>query len=170
MSDSRLLTRQLLVLALAAAGLHTGPASAAGAPPLAWFAGAWQCAGKFEASGKPIEAQLRFEWSEGSGALVKHHDDRLPNSYHAIELWGANGPAGLAATIVDTFSGTRLFASPGWANETLAWTRMADGKPVERFTYAREGQDRLKVEWATSKDGSTFKLGDTLFCERLKAE
>ena len=86
--------RGLAIGSMASGILCTGPALAADAPRLAWFAGAWQCAGRFEPSGKPIEASVRFDWNEAAGALVKHHDDRSPNLYHAVELWGSDGQAG----------------------------------------------------------------------------
>ena len=159
---------RLWLAAAMAAGcmLHVSQAFASDAAPLAWFAGTWTCTGHFESNGKPIAARLRFEWNEAAGALVKYHDDRPPNAYHAVELWGADGPRGMAATILDPFGGARRFTSAGWADESLTWTRLADAKPVERFLYVREAQDRLRVEWATSRDGSTFKPGDTLLCER----
>ena len=162
---------QWRTLVLSVAGLLcAGRTLAADEPLLGWFAGTWQCAGHFEPSGKPIEARLGFDWSDAAGALVKHHDDRPPNAYHAVEVWGQNGPAGLTATIVDRYGGTRLFTSSGWANESLVWTRAIDAKPVERFVYVRESQDRLRIDWATSRDGAAFKVGDTLSCERQKAD
>lgn len=167
--DSRLgcpPSRWLAVAAAVAGILNVGQAFASDAAPLAWFAGAWQCVGQFESNGKPIAARVRFDWNESAAALVKHHDDREPNAYHAVELWSAASPKGLAATIVDAYSGARQFTSAGWANESFAWTRVADAKPVERFLYVREADDRLRIEWATSRDGSTFQVGDTLSCKR----
>lgn len=162
--------RRWRAVALSAAGVLCASSTlAADEPLLIWLAGTWQCAGQFEPSGKPIEAHVRFDWNEAAGALVKHHDDRPPNAYHAVEVWGTKGPGRLAATIVDRYGGTRLFASSGWANESLVWTRVIDAKPVERFVYVRESEDRLRIDWATSKDGSAFRVGDTLSCERQKS-
>lgn len=152
----------------ATAALCAGRAHAADATSLAWFAGSWHCAGRFEANGKPIEARLRFDWNDAAGALVKHHDDEPPNPYHAVELWSGAGPR-LTAAIVDAYSGTRVLTSAGWTQESLTWTRTVDAKPVERFAYTRESTDRMRVDWSTSRDGLTFKVGDTLSCERQVA-
>ena len=161
--------RRGLVIALIAPGiLHAGRTFAADVPPLAWFAGTWQCAGRFEPSGKPIEARLQFDWNEAAHALVKRHDDRPPNVYHAQEVWGSGDSTGLTATIVDAYGGTRLFTSTGWTGESLVWTRASGAKPVERFAYVRESEDRLRIDWATSRDGSVFTVGDTLSCDRQK--
>lgn len=159
-----------LVIVLTATGAVCGGSALAAEPaplPLAWFAGTWHCAGKFESNGNPIEAHLRFDWNETALVLVKHHDDQPPNSYHAVELWGA-ARTGLTAAIVDAYSGTRVFTSAGWTNESLTWTRTMDAKPIERFVYVRDSEDRMRLDWATSKDGLAFKLGDTLSCERKK--
>ena len=160
------LTRRWWAIALTAtSALCAGSAQAAEPASLAWFAGRWHCAGKFESNGKPIESRLRFDWDEAAKALVKHHDDEPPNAYHAVELWGATGTQ-LAATIVDAYSGTRIFSSAGWTQASLTWTRTVDTRPVERFAYARESEDRMRVDWSTSRDGVAFKLGDSLACER----
>ena len=160
------LTRRWWAIALiATSALGAGSAQATEPASLAWFAGSWHCAGKFESNGKPIEARLRFDWDDAAKALVKHHDDEPPNAFHAVELWGAAGTQ-LASTIVDAYSGTRVFSSDGWTQGSLTWTRMVDARPVERFTYVRESQDRMRVDWSTSRDGLRFRLGDTLSCER----
>ena len=153
---------------VAATLLCSAGANAAETAPLAWFAGAWECAGSFASSGKPIAAHLRFDWDDATGALVKHHDDAPPNLYHATEMWGQAKSGGLSATTVDLFSGTRSFSSPGWSEDVLTWTRSIGAQPVERFTYVRQAADRMRVDWETSKDGATFKLGATRACVRSK--
>ena len=165
--------RNIRVLCLgfaAAAAMVTAAAAEPGpAQGLAGFAGAWRCEGRFISNGASIASTLTFDWSEAAQALVVRHDDRPPNAYHAVELWSFDKGGGLSATIADGFSGVRRLVSPGWEGDVLTWTRLQDGRPAERFAYRRQGPGKMLVEWSVSRDGTTFRLGDTLNCERLKS-
>ncbi|MDQ2859370.1 MAG: hypothetical protein M3T55_01295 [Pseudomonadota bacterium] len=153
----------------AVATVTTATAEPSPARVLAEFSGAWRCDGHFVSNGSPIASTMVFNWSEQVGALVLHHDDAPPNAYHAIELWTFDKAGGLSATIADGFSGVRRLVSPGWEGDVLTWTRLQEGRPVERFAYARRGPGRIRVEWSVSRDGTTFQLGDTLDCKRSKS-
>jgi hypothetical protein len=151
-----------VVLALSAA-----PAFAATpADVFSYFAGDWHCAGMFPSNGRAISSNLHFDWNASAAALVKRHDDDPPNGYHAVELWGAAKFGDLKDTIVDPFAGVRYYESPGWSGDTLTWTNVAEESPKDRFTYTRLDPATMRVDWAVSKDGSTFVVGDTLACTR----
>jgi hypothetical protein len=156
-------------LVIVAATLVLFGASSASADPapseaLKPLAGQWRCAGHFASNGKPIASTIRFEWDADAAALIKHHDDTPPNQYHAIELWTFAKAGGFRAVIADAYSGARVFTSAGWVDKTLTFERAEDGKPAERFTYTLTGDRALQVDWSVSRDGITFKLGDTLNC------
>ena len=131
-----------------------------------YFAGDWHCAGVFPASGRAIASNLHFGWNAESAALTKRHDDEPPNGYHATELWGATKSGDLKDTIVDPFAGVRYYSSPGWSEDALTWTNTAEASPKDRFTYTRLNPRTMRVDWATSRDGSTYVVGDTLTCSR----
>ena len=129
--------------------------------------GEWTCHGVFPASGKTIDSNVRFALDLDGKALVKHHDDTsAPALYHALEAWGFDAKnQRYNATILDSFGGARLFSSAGWADGRLVWSSAADVKPAQRFTYVREGQDGLRIDWELERDGA-FVIGDTLHCSR----
>lgn len=103
---------------------------------LAGFAGHWVCNGHFESNGAAIAGELNIEADEGSGALIVRHDDLAPGAYHALEIWMPNkAGTGLRAAISDRYSGMRWFESPGWAGNTLTWTRWAH--ETRRYTVVR---------------------------------
>ncbi len=129
--------------------------------------GTWHCAGHFVSNGASISSTIAFEWNEAAHALLVHHDDTAPNSYHAIELWAASKEAGeYRNSIVDAYSGMRWFTSPGLAGTALSWTRMDQGQAKERFVYSRTGPASMTVDWLVAKDHVNLVLGDTLECQR----
>ncbi|WP_430389762.1 hypothetical protein [Dyella sp. 20L07] len=132
--------------------------------------GHWSCRGAFPASGKAIEADMRFESDLGGKALLKHHDDTLaPALYHAVEAWGYDAKADrYSAAITDNFGGARIFSSVGWVDGALTWTSATEVKPAQRFRYTRLSSDQLRVDWEVEKQGSMV-IGDTLTCERVAA-
>jgi hypothetical protein len=133
---------------------------------LSYFAGDWHCSGMFPANGRAISSNLHFDWNEEAAALVKRHDDEPPNGFHAVELWASAKDGGLRDTIADPYAGVRYYASPGWSGDTLTWTNVAEASSKDRFTYTRLKPGAMRVDWASSKDGSTFVVGDTLTCTR----
>ncbi|MBV8375334.1 MAG: hypothetical protein JO302_07460, partial [Candidatus Eremiobacteraeota bacterium] len=81
---------------------------------LAFFVGTWTCNGVFPSSGKTIASAMTFSGDLSGKALVKHHDDRPPSTYHAIEVWVySDSDKRYNAAIADNFGGVREFASPG---------------------------------------------------------
>lgn len=129
--------------------------------------GTWTCHGVFPASGKTIDSTVRFALDLDGKALVKHHDDTSPPAlYHALEAWGFDAKnQRYNATILDSFGGARLFSSAGWKDGRLVWSSAPEVKPAQRFTYAREGHDGLRIDWEMEREGA-FVIGDTLHCSR----
>src|SRR5580698_9870567 len=95
-----------------------------GAAPFEYFSGHWDCAGHF-ANGTAIKSTIAFAWQESTQTLHVQHDDLAPNQYHAVEIWGpAKATKDYRSTIGDSFSGIRWLSSPGWAGDSLSWTRL----------------------------------------------
>lgn len=148
----------LAAWAFAAAAQPQSPAAS-----LRAFEGRWACAGTF-ANGRPIASTLTATWDAPTGGLVLRQDDVPPGAFHALEVWGAHGPAEFRATIIDAHNGVRWLTSPGWVGERLTWTRSEADRPAERFVFSRPVGASFTVEWfRAGKDGS-FALGDSLKC------
>ena len=161
-------SRWLAAAAAVAALCQGAPAQAqarTGAASLEVFEGRWACAGKFARSGKPIASTISATWDAAAQALVLHQDDAAPNAFHAVELWGADGPAGFRAAISDAYSGVRWLSSPGWADGRLVWTRMAGALPAERFVFTRPVRGAFTIEWSPADKTGAFVLGDSLACK-----
>lgn len=168
---SELVFRPIFLLAASAIAVPAQASSAPNAPVLTDGFGAlegeWQCDGHFISSGKPLSSQISFLADERTAALIVRHDDRPPGQYHALEVWTAGNPReGYRATLVDAFSGTRWFQSPGWNGTTLVWTRYDNGRPAEQFAYQIVRPGRLKIDWSVSRENGPMVLGDTLDCAR----
>jgi len=127
--------------------------------------GEWTCHGIFPASGKTIDSTLRFEFDLNGKALVKHHDDTSPPAmYHALEAWGYDAKnTRYNAAILDNFGGARVFSSDGWKDGRLVWTSAPEVKPAQRFIYAHEANQGLRIDWEVLK-GDSYVVGDTLHC------
>jgi len=132
--------------------------------------GQWTCHGVFPASGKTIDSTVNFAFDLEGKAVVKHHDDTsAPATYHALEAWGYDAKAHqYNATILDSFGGARVFSSEGWKDGRLVWRSSSEIQPAQRFTYAREPGDTLRIDWEVQKQGG-FVIGDTLHCSRDSA-
>lgn len=88
----------LFLLATSSAGAVESPMRA-----LDYFQGSWRCEGVFPASGRHIASQMRYAGDLQGAALVKHHEDRAPASYRAIEAWGYDVKGGrYEAVVLDT--------------------------------------------------------------------
>lgn len=155
-----------LLLAVASTAVATPPAGQ-GMAPMQFLAGTWDCSGKFPASGKSIASTIRFNLDVGGKLLVKHHDDKPPGSYHAIEDWVAKRDGGgYLAAIVDSYSGVREFVSSGWQGNALTWQSASGITPAQRFVYTRLDNDSFRLDWDYAKDGTRYVVGDTLTCTR----
>jgi hypothetical protein len=134
---------------------------------LDYFIGDWTCSGMFPSNGKAIASTMRYASDLQGNALLKHHDDTAPGIYRAIEAWGYDDQAKrFNATIMDNFGGARRFSSDGWKQDVLTWSSAADVTPVQRFVYTRLDQQRYRVDWDVSNNGTDFVVGDTLTCKR----
>lgn len=168
-----MVTNGLLLVAFIAS-ISTGGAAAAvprapAAPvaSLAYFLGSWQCNGSFPSSGKAISSKMRFESDLAGSAIVKHHDDVAPSSYHDIEVWSySNDDKRFNAFVADNFGGMRRFASDGWHGAVLTWSSASDVTPIQQFVYTRLTADSMRVDWQISKDGTHYVVGDTLTCSK----
>jgi hypothetical protein len=149
-----------------------GTASAQTAPArldawlVSFFIGEWKGEGKF-ANGRPIAATVSFRLSLDSVWLVCEHRDLPPNVYKATLFWGVDATAGnFVAYAFDNFHGHREFTSPGWAEGRLVLMRQAEAQGVgeyyERFVYERTGDRTFRMTYETSRDRTTWQLGDSL--------
>ena len=160
--------REGAALGLLIAAAAPLPAADLGAAPFEYFSGHWDCAGHFASNGAAIKSTIAFAWQESTQTLHVQHDDLAPNQYHAVEIWGpAKAAKEYRSTIGDSYSGIRWLTSPGWAGDSLSWTRVEKNKPVERFTYSRKGASEMTVEWFVAKPSGEFVLGDSLDCTRM---
>jgi hypothetical protein len=147
--------------------LAAAAAEPAATDPLTYFEGAWACAGHFEPSKKPLASAMTFSRAPETGALIKQHRDAAPGTYRAAETWSFARPAGgFRASIADSFSGLRWYASPGWVDDRWTWSRSGAGEPGEQFVYIRTGAATMTVEWRISRAGAPLTLGDTLDCRK----
>jgi hypothetical protein len=110
-------------------------------PPLAQltpFLGEWDCAGKFEGSGKAIEAHVSLRYDLGQHWIVFRQDDKPPFAYHALAQWGWDEAGNEFVMLVeDSGGGVRLFRAPAGEKEVI-WTGDALGSekpPAQRFTF-----------------------------------
>jgi len=101
--------------------------------------------------------------------LILRHDDRPPNIFHAIELWGFDETAKTyVAVIADSGGGFRLFTSPGWTGESFVWT--GDGLPsrqngTQRFTFEKKNAGEFVITYHVLQN-EEWKPVDTLACEK----
>ena len=135
----------------------------AAADPNAALIGSWDCAGRF-ANGKSIASHLSFARDRATGATLVRHDDVAPMAYHAIETWSMSQTGTMRAAVTDQ-SGMRWFASPGWNDDTLTWSRPDGGVPVEQFAYTLTPTG-LHITWSIARNGNALTIGDTLDCRR----
>ena len=146
---------------------------AAASPPspmrsLDYFVGQWDCAGVFPASGKTIASRMTWAGDLDGAALVKHHEDKPPSGYRAIEAWGYDPGAGrFNATILANGGSTRRLASDGWKGDVFTWSVIGDAGPAQQFVYVRVDADHYRVDWKIARDGKALVVGDTLTCRRL---
>jgi hypothetical protein len=136
--------------------------------PFDYFIGSWNCAGHFVSNGTPIASTIQAEWDERTQTLTIHHDDLAPHAYHAVETWGATRkPGRYHASIADRFSGVRWFSSEGWMDGTLMWSRLDEGREIERFVYIKKSDKAMSVNWLVARGAATeLTLGDTLDCTK----
>ncbi|MBS0214993.1 MAG: DUF1579 family protein [Proteobacteria bacterium] len=139
-----------------------------------FFAGNWQGQGAF-ASGRKIEADVSFEASMDGQWLTYRHADRAPNSYKAQGFWGYERTShAFVMVLADNFGGARLFSSDGWKDDKLVFEGRGAISPSpssgtsarERFTFAKQSADEFRMSYETSKDGTAWRLVDSLTFKR----
>lgn len=127
-----------------------------------YFSGEWSGEGQF-ASGKKIEADISFRTDLDGQWLAYRHTDRPPGQYKAAGMWGFERSANaFVMTLNDNFGGARNFSSAGWRDGKIVFERAIDAHKQERFTFLREADDRMKMSYEVSADGSPWKLVDHL--------
>jgi hypothetical protein len=123
--------------------------------PLAYFVGDWECAGKFDSSGKTIEAHQHFAADLDGAWIMFRHDDKPPFSYHALAEWGWDAAEKkFAMAVQDSAGGARLFYSAGWESTQLTWDGDATGgaTPSQRFVFERLDEQHFKVSYFVLKN------------------
>jgi hypothetical protein len=136
---------------------------------LAYFTGDWECAGKFDSSGKTIEAHQHFAPDLEGAWILFQHDDKPPFSYHALAEWGWDSVRKeFVMTVQDSAGGVRLFHSNGWNSTQLQWHGDAVGgasDPDQRFSFERLDERHFKVSYFTLKNGGWSRV-DSSTCSK----
>jgi hypothetical protein len=137
--------------------------------PLAYFAGNWECSGKFDSSGKAIEAQQHFAPELDGAWMTFRHDDKPPFGYHALAEWGWDAARKeFVMTVQDSAGGLRLFRSNGWNSKTLQWdggSASDSSDPNQRFSFERLDDRHFIVSYFTLKNGGWSRM-DSSTCSK----
>jgi hypothetical protein len=132
---------------------------------LAYFAGDWECSGKFDSSGKSIEAHLHFAPDLDGAWILFRHDDKPPFNYHALAEWGWDGTRKQFLMMVqDSAGGTRLFSSQGWNSKQLQWdgdTLRGTTDPGQRFTFEKLDDRHFTVSYFVRKSDEWSRIDST---------
>jgi hypothetical protein len=136
---------------------------------LAYFTGDWECAGKFDSSGKAIEAHQRFTPELDGAWMLFRHDDKPPFNYHALAEWGWDPTQKqFVMTVQDSVGGIRLFRSTGWTASQLQWDGDAlnsTSAPTQRFSFERLDDRHFRVSYFTLKNGDWSRM-DSSTCSK----
>ncbi len=137
---------------------------------LTYFAGQWNCEGEFVAVKKPIAAHIAVASELGGSWLSFRWDDKTPNRFHALELWGLDKAANHFTNFVhDNFGGVRQFNSTGWEGDRLTWTGNALAIPPaanERFLIERKSPKEFVITYDTRKPQADWSTIDRLTCRQ----
>ena len=146
---------------------------AASQPPstlaaLSPFLGDWDCAGKFEGSGKSIEAHVSFRYDLDRHWIVFRHDDKPPFPYHALAEWGWDEARKEFVMLAeDSGGGVRVFRAPLGGRE-IVWTGDAlesEAPPAQRFTFRSIDAAHFFTSYSVLR-GSAWVLVDSSTCTR----
>lgn len=155
-------------LSLLFAQTPAGPVLKPEVSSLAYFQGAWSCEGHFFSADRKISADMAFHPDVEGAWLVARHDDRPPNVFHALGLWGFDKTANhFVAVITDNFGGVRMFTSPGWEADRLTWTtetQSATGKTAQHFLIDKKSPREFAMTYETNRADGPWKPVDTITC------
>lgn len=129
---------------------------------LGYFTGDWECSGKFDSSGKTIEAHQHFSPDLDGAWMMFRHDDKPPFGYHSLSEWGWDAERKRFVMIaLDSAGGARTFYSDGWNSAQLQWDGGAISSataPNQRFSFERLDDRHFKVSYFTLKDGDWSRV------------
>jgi hypothetical protein len=148
----------------------SSPALNSALQPLSFFVGQWNCEGEFVAVKKPIAAYIAITPDLGGSWLTFRWDDKTPNRFHALELWGFDKTANHFTNFIhDSFGGVRQFNSTGWEGDTLTWTGnvlAAPGAANERFVIERKSPKEFVIAYDARKPPGNWATVDRLTCRQ----
>ncbi len=134
-----------------------------------YFTGDWECSGKFDKSGKTIEAHQKFAPELDGAWMTFRHDDKPPFGYHSVAEWGWDeNRKEFVMSAQDSGGGLRLFHSSGWNAKTLQWDGGAVGGSSDsdqRFSFERLDDRHFKVSYFTLKGGDWSRV-DSSTCSK----
>jgi hypothetical protein len=137
--------------------------------PLAFFTGNWECSGKFDSSGKTIEAHQSFTPDFVGAWILFRHDDKAPFNYHSLAEWDWDeNRKEFVMTVQDSAGGVRLFHSNGWNSAQLQWDGATVGVtsvPGQRFNFERLDDRHFRVSYFTLKNGAWSRV-DLSMCSK----
>jgi hypothetical protein len=137
--------------------------------PLAYFLGDWDCSGKFDISGKTIEASQHFAPDLDGTWITFRHDDKPPFNYHALAEWGWDAKTKkFVMTVQDSGGGVRVFYSSGWDSAQLQWNGDAVDNlsmPGQRFSFERIDDRHFRVSYFTLKNNAWPRM-DASVCSK----
>jgi hypothetical protein len=137
--------------------------------PLGYFVGDWECSGKFDSSGKAIEAHQHFAPDLDGTWMLFRHDDKPPFTYHSLAEWGWDASQKeFVMTVQDSAGGVRVFRSKGWNSAQLQWDGNAlsnASSPNQRFSFERLDERHFKVSYFTLKNGDWSRV-DSSTCSK----
>jgi hypothetical protein len=136
---------------------------------LGYFIGDWECSGKFDSSGKTIEAHQSFTPDLDGAWIAFRHDDKPPFSYHALAEWGWDDKQKkFVMTTQDSAGGVRLFYSNGWDADKIQWdgdTINSASTPTQRFTFEKVDDRHFRVSYFVFKNGAWARV-DSSTCSQ----
>jgi len=134
--------------------------------PLAWFVGAWECAGQFS-NGRPIHSREIYSTEMDGHWLRMQHADTPPDRYSAYEWWGYDrATRQFVVTVFDNSGGVRHYVSSGWTGTTLSLRNTASSGYIDRFVFRRSGDAQYRISYAHLDNRGTWQPGDELTCRR----
>jgi len=158
-----------VALLASAATQSRGPELKPAISALGYFTGDWNCSGKFDKSGRVIEAQEAFQPDLEGAWILFRHDDKPPFGYHALAEWGWDSVLKqFVMTVQDSAGGVRSFHSHGWDSAGLVWdgdSASSSSAVTQRFSFERLDDRHFKVSYFTLKDGQWSRV-DSSTCNK----